>query len=255
MEGIRFVRGVGLSPVSDLYCFDPLSKSAFRSMVSPANRRHLIIPERRELSWYHRFLFPRPTNPELANSYVAEFFWKNTPVPSSAVFRGPRLAKPEKSWAPARLAPGEFVLLNATSGWRKKMWTATGWAEVLNGLDLPLPVVLTNAGQDWQVAHCEEIVKLSDGRAAVQASSLREFLWMCANARLVLTVDGAASHLAAAFDVPALTLFGPTNIDQWFRSGPRHLAVRAGLDTDGVRRLARLPSDPVIEAAQKLIGA
>lgn len=253
MDGVEFASPPAFRRLDDLYCFDPLSKSAFRALTTPAGRRHLIIPERRELRWYHPFLFPRTPTPELGETYVAEFFWRRTPVPDPAEFRMPRLAKPPADWAPAGLAAASFVLINATSGWPMKSWTATGWAEVIRHFDADF--LLTSGAQDWQKARCEEIVRLADGRARLVSTGLRQFLWLCANARAVLTVDGAASHLAAAFGVPALTLFGPTSIGQWHRATASHIAVRAPADKDGVRRLRRLDSGPVISAAESILSA
>jgi ADP-heptose:LPS heptosyltransferase len=251
MSGVETVRGQPLVPSGDLYCFDPLNKSALRSLLAPVARRHLVIPERAELAWYHRFLFPVPTGPELGDSYVAEFFWERTPVPATGGFRPPRLAAPPGDWAPdARPADG-FVLVNPTAGWRKKSWTAGGWVALLRSLG-PQNLILTGGGADWQRGQCREIADAVRGKFS--GTSLREFLWLCANARAVLTVDGSASHLAAAFGVPCFTLFGPTSLANWHRPGPGHAAFQAAPDTDGVRRLRKIPPEPVIAALGKFLA-
>ena len=252
MSGVRFTRGLSLVPAGDLYCFDPLNKSAFRSLFAPAARRRLIVPERAELSWYHKFLFSAVRNPELGGSYVAEFFWEHTPVPSREPFCPPRLVRPPSGWAPPGVTAKQFALVNPTSGWRKKMWTAEGWAAVLAALG-EQRFILTNAGADWQAGHARAICESS--RARVCPTDLKQFLWLCANARFVLTVDGAASHLAAAFGVPCFTLFGPTSIANWHRPAPRHIAFQAPPDTDGVRRLKKLRPEPVAEAAREFLAS
>lgn len=247
MPGVEVVRGLPLSPASALYCYDPLNKSALRSLLAPAAARRLIVPERRELAWFHPLLFPSVTNPELGDDYVAEFFWRNTPVPSRDGFRPPVLARPPEEWAPAERPPEGYVLLNPTAGWRKKMWTVEGWTHVLQVVG-PAPVVLTSATADWQVAHVREIAQASGG--TVLSTSLQQFLWICANASLVLTVDGSASHLAAAFGVPCFTLFGPTSRSNWHRPNPRHVAFQPASGSDGRLRLRRLPADPVVQAVR-----
>ena len=252
MEGVKYVSGAAMAPASHLYCFDPLGKSAFRSTLTPVSNRLLVIPERRELRWFHPLLFPKIKTPELGDEYIAEFFWKNTPVPTANDFRPPRLQRPPESWAPAGVAPRSYVLVNATAGWRMKMWTASGWAETLRAHESLGPFLLTNGGQMWQTTHCGEIVsKVSDIARTIE-TDLRAFLWLCANARAVLTVDGSASHLAGAFGVPSLTLFGPTNIHHWHREAPLQSALRAPVDKDGKRRLRKLGADPVIEAVARL---
>ncbi|MEI6035607.1 MAG: glycosyltransferase family 9 protein [Verrucomicrobiae bacterium] len=250
MPGVEFSRGLAAAPA--LYCFDPLNKSALRSMCAPVARRCLVVPERAELAWYHRFLFPAPSCPELGESYVAEFFWKNTPCPCPSSFRPPLLAPPPPDWAPDARKPGTFVLVNPTAGWRKKMWTSDGWSAVLQSLG-HREFILTNAGADWQAAHCRAIAAASGAR--ILATSMKQFLWLCANASMVLTVDGSASHLAAAFGVPCFTLFGPTSISNWHRPAPGHSAFQAPPDTDGVRRLRKMPPKPVVEAVGQFLQA
>lgn len=255
MPGVEFTPGIPFKPCGDLYCFDPLNKSAFRSVTTPVLRRHLIIPERRELRWYHRFLFASPATPELGDTYVAEFFWKNTPVPSTAPFRPPRLNRPPESWSPAQLSPHSFILVNATSGWRRKLWTPAGWAQTITSLAPDTRIILTSGAQDWQNRHCEEIASLTGARAQIVPTTLREFLWTCANAKAVLTVDGAASHFAAAFETPVLTLFGPTNPSNWHRPAPQNVAIACDQNGTRIENLKLLESAPVIEAAQQLLAS
>lgn len=250
MPGVEFVKGLPLTPSRSLYCFDPLNKSALRSVLAPVLERHLIPPERAELHWYHPLIFPRPSNPELGGSYVAAFFWENTPVPTDSPFRSPLLTKPPSDWAPPGFEARNFILLNPTAGWRKKMWTVDGWTKVIRSLRSPYQIVLTNAGAGWQRDHCEGIAAATSSK--IQATSLRQFLWLCANARAVLTVDGSASHLAAAFGVNCFTLFGPTSVSNWHLPAPGHFAFQAPPDKDGVRRLRKMGAEPVIEALSAL---
>ncbi|MEI6279133.1 MAG: glycosyltransferase family 9 protein [Verrucomicrobiae bacterium] len=252
MPGVEVVRGPALAPAAALYCFDPLNKSALRSALAPVLKRRLVTPERAEKRWYHPFVFSRPSNPELGDSYIAEFFWKNTPVPSDQPFRPPVLSRPPGAWAPEGWEPGRYVLVNATSGWKKKMWTVGGWTALIKSLGADCPCVLTSTGAAWQVDHCGGIAEAAGG--TFLPTTMRQFLWLCANARMVLTVDGAASHLAAAFGVPCFTLFGPSSIAHWHRPVPGHVAFQAPPDPDGVRRLNKLRPEPVVEAVRKFLS-
>ena len=246
MPGVEFVRGLAPAPARSLYCFDPLSKSAFRSLLAPVLERHLIRPTQAELRWYHPLVFSPPSIPELGDSYVAEFFWANTPVPANGPFRPPVLSKPPDDWAPEGWKAGRFILVNPTSGWKKKMWTVDGWAAVIRSIGSGCRFVLTHAGSEWQTAHCEGIAAATG--ATIQPTTLRQFLWLCANARAVLSVDGAASHLAAAFGVKCFTAFGPSNLAQWHHPVPGHIAFQAPPDQKGIRSLKKLEAGPVIEA-------
>ncbi|MCX6969672.1 MAG: hypothetical protein NTV93_05880 [Verrucomicrobia bacterium] len=250
MPGVKFVKGLALAPAHSLYCFDPLNKSAFRSLIAPVFKRHHVRPAKIELHWYHPLVFSRPLNPELGDSYVAEFFWANTPVPADGPFRPPVLSKPPDDWAPEGWKAGEFILVNPTSGWKKKMWTVEGWTEVIRSLGSRYRYVITSAQAEWQVTHCQRISAATG--AVIQPTTLRQFLWLCANAKAVLSVDGAASHLAAAFGVKCFTVFGPTILVHWHRPAPGHIAYQAPLNEDGVRSLRKLAPGPVIEALAAL---
>ena len=253
MEGVAFQSGLPLAWCSHLVCYDPLNKSALRSLLAPAGKKQCVLPEKREMQWFHRPLFGEVIVPELGDEYVAEYFWRNTPVPAAEGFRLPRLQAPPDAWRPAGLDGEPFVLLNPTSGWRQKCWQAEGWAEVLRSLhdSTGWRFLMTSAATDWQIAHCREIAERAGGcvQSLASRTSLENFLWLCARAQAVLTVDGAASHLAQAFGVSSLTLFGPTSLGNWHRGTPRNLAVQAPPSKDGKRRLKNLPASAVREAA------
>lgn len=241
---------------SNLYCFDPLNKSAARSFFAPARVKRCILPEQREIQWFHRWLFGEIIVPELGDRYVAEYFWENTPVPTSHPFRPPQLLAPPPEWKPPGIGDGPFLLLNPTSGWRQKTWLPDRWAEVIRALaaEGAPRVILTSASTDWQVEHCRAIAEAASPHVQSLSSgtTLEQFLWLCANASMVLTVDGAASHLAAAFGVRSLTLFGPTNIRNWHHPTSRNIALQAASDKDGKARLRNLASMEVLAAARNL---
>lgn len=256
MHGVQLMHGMPLVPCRYLYCFDPLSKSAFRSLFTPALSKGLLIPEKRELRWYHPWIFSTIETPELDDTYIAEFFWSHLPVPAQHAFCPPRLDPPPEKWAMPHCKPGSYVLVHPTSGWCRKTWTVKGWVDVLRELEQAGPFIMTGGKIDWQIAHCQEIAEQAGScvKNLVNATTMEEYLWLCANARAVLTVDGATSHLAAAFGVPCLTLFGPTSIYNWHRPAPRHRAIQAPVDKDGIRRLRRLEAPAVLETVRALLA-
>ena len=74
MEGVQFRGGLPISFCRELYCFDPLSKSALRSLIAPALKKTCVLPEKREMQWYHKLVFRDVIVPELGDRYVAEYF-------------------------------------------------------------------------------------------------------------------------------------------------------------------------------------
>lgn len=258
MASAEYQPGYPLAWRSHLYCYDPKSKSAWRSLITPAARKVAILPARAEMAWYHPLVFGSPIIPELRAEYVAEYFWQHTPVPAKEAFRLPRLARPPEEWRPAGFSNAPFVLINPTSGWKQKMWRADRWVEVLRAarLQFDARLLMTSTSIDWQLAHCREITDsaVSLVESLSSGTSLREFLWLCSRARAILTVDGAASHLAQAFGVPSLTLFGPTSMENWHRDTERNFAVQAPA-RDGKYSMKHLPVTSVLAALDRVEAA
>ncbi len=258
MDGVEMQRGPAWKWRSHLYCFDPLNKSATRSFFAPAGTKRCILPDRAEIQWFHRPLFGDVIVPGLGDRYVAEYFWDLVPGPARTPFRGPRLNQPAEAWRPEGFDEMPFILLNATSGWRRKNWLPERWAEVLRVLheETGLPVVATSASTDWQVAHTQEIAKQAGPglRSLASGTTLENYLWLCSRAKMVLTVDGAAAHLAAAFGVKNLTLFGPTSIHNWHNPSEISRAIQADASKDGKVRLKNIPAGVVLAAARELLA-
>lgn len=253
MDGVEYLGGQSFAWKSCLYCYDPLNKSAFRALLSPVAHRHCILPEKREMSWIHPLVFGKVIVPELEDKYIAQYFWDNTPVPTELSFRNASLNQPPADWKPEGMGDEPYILANPTSGWRKKSWLAERWVETIKALHEKhkLPIVMTSASTDWQIEQCREIVEQTGSyvRTLGGTTSLKGFLWLCANARMAVTIEGAASHILKAFDVPNLTLFGPSILANWHRPELRHLAIQAAPSKDGKHRMRDLASAAVIEQA------
>lgn len=258
MSDVEIHSGPTFRPARHLYCFDPVNKSATRALFAPALHKTCILPNKEELSWFHRLIFHPIIVPELQDEYIAEYFWQNTPVPAAEQFHLPRLNRPPGSWAVPGLKAGGFILINPTSGWRRKSWVGSHWAETVRHLRSrsDLPILMTSSSSDWQLSQCAEINKLTGGivRSLSNGTTLRNFLWLCANAALVVTVDGAAAHFATAFGTPSLALFGPTHISTWHRATAINAAIQAPMGNDGKRRMRDLPVEPVLASLDRLLG-
>lgn len=254
-EHVSYHAGVAWRPARLLVAYDSLSKTTLRSTITPAVKKICVLPERESRRAVSRVIFRKTFGSQLGEEYLAHYFWKHTPCKGD-VFEPPRLRKPPSEWRPACAPEKPYVLLNPTSGWKRKSWTPAGWAAVNAALaDEGFPRVVTGGSQHWQLEQVSAFAALAGGASPILAgsTSLREFLWLCANARLVITVDGAASHLASAFGVACLTLFGPTSVANWHLPGPRSRALVAEAGEDGRRRLKTLVPERVIHAAQELM--
>ena len=123
----------------------------------------------------------------------------------------------EQALATAEIS-GDFVLLHPGSARIEKFWEPERWCEVVDfAASRNLPCVVTGGTSPIEQTHL----------AAIKARSRQPFLdlsgkinlltltGLISRARLVVTVDSAPVHIAAALQTPQVVLYGPTNPHHW----------------------------------------
>ncbi len=256
MPHVDFLRRPSRRAYDVLWCFDDRKKSAFFAFLSRASQKHLLVNPGAPIQWYHSKIFPMVEVPDLGNSHIAEYYWGNTVVDDSQNFQPPELRPPPEEWA-YPLSSKNYLHVNPTSGWKSKNWTAEKWAETINRLiDYGIgPIVMTSGNQEWQKKHCEMIrLQLKQSIESVSGkTSMKNYLSIIWHAKAVLTPDGSASHIAAAFKRKCITLFGHTDATHWHRETAYSRAIITGnIIGKAFPRLELLPEEPVIEAVVKL---
>jgi heptosyltransferase III len=163
-----------------------------------------------------------------------------------------------------------FVVVHPGSARVEKFWASERWAEVIEHLRKRFSVVLTGGSSNLEQAHLARIKsKLSwaegnPGGAVVDLSGKTDLLTLgalIAQAQLVVTVDSAPMHLAAATRTPQVILFGPTNPFHWRpRESPAMILQGESTApvTEFVSRQNRLPmklisTQTVIDAMDALL--
>lgn len=107
--------------------------------------------------------------------------------------------------------PGHyFVFLHGTT-WQTKHWPEEYWKKlaelvVSEGYRIKLPW-----GTKEERASALRIASENDQIEVLPRVSLREMAEVLAGAKVVVGVDTGLGHLAAALDVPMISLYGPTN--------------------------------------------
>lgn len=112
-----------------------------------------------------------------------------------------------------------FVIFHPGSARVEKFWEAQRWADVIDHAQsvLKLKPVLTSARSALEQKHIAEI-KGKLAQPIVDLSGKIDLLTLTAlieQARMLVTVDTAPMHLAAAVHTPQVILFGPTNPFHW----------------------------------------
>lgn len=116
---------------------------------------------------------------------------------------------------PAAVAGATVVHVGAAYGSRR--WPAVRFAEVARALaDEGHRVVLTGGQADRQRALAvAEAARLDAGSVLAGRTRLDELAALIADARLVVSADTGAAHLASAYARPSVVLFGPAVPAQW----------------------------------------
>jgi predicted lipopolysaccharide heptosyltransferase III len=113
----------------------------------------------------------------------------------------------------------DFVCFHPGSARAEKFWEASRWAEAMDhcARETGMKCVLTggrSAIEQGQIA----AIKAAAASKPIDLSGKTNLLMLAAlvrQARLLVTVDSAPMHFAAAWDTPQVVLFGPTNPFHW----------------------------------------
>ncbi len=159
---------------------------------------------------------------------------------------------------------GRFALIHPGTAKAEKYWRPERWAEVIRECGTgprQLPCVLTGGTDAHERRHLEAILQALESMPAVRTpvmlagkTDLLETAAIVSRATCALGVDTAAMHLAAAFGVPQVVLFGPTNPYHWRPRQENCRVVLSGhpgvlADADYRQRIEERPMDG-IESAQ-----
>jgi len=160
-----------------------------------------------------------------------------------------------------------FIIFHPGSARVEKFWETQRWADVIDHArrDYDVDLVLTGGTSALEQEHIREI-KAKLRRPIVDLSGKTDLLTLTAliaQARLLVTVDSAPMHLAAATQTPQVVLFGPTNPFHWRPRESPALILQGESPTPIVEfspDQARVPmkqisTDAVIDAMGSLLSA
>lgn len=160
-------------------------------------------------------------------------------VPRSEVPRARLAAQP---CASAGVWPGQYAVIHALASRRSKTWPAGNFAALAHhlrdqaGLE---PVFIGAAGDD--LSPFQEFRR-------IQGAPLGEIKSLLSTAALFAGNDSGPAHMAAAFGIPSVVLFGDSDARVWAPWRTQAEVIDAG------DALAQLPAEPVIAAAARLTG-
>jgi ADP-heptose:LPS heptosyltransferase len=162
--------------------------------------------------------------------------------------------------------PADYFVLHPGSARPEKYWMTDRWAEVVAYATerFNLPCIITGGQDPLELRHIESILSKSGDRSAVFNLAGKLDLLVAASfierAAFFIGVDTVAAHVAAAFRIPSITLFGPTNPFHWRARHSRAIVLRAGFPgpieyfdpRQSAAPMSELSTDAVIRAMEVL---
>ena len=175
----------------------------------------------------------------------------------------PALTPPPAALAEAARLTGDtpFAVIHPGTARAEKYWVPERWAEVIahvrerHGLEC----VLTGGADEFERVHLADIQTRLAKPACDLAGKidLATFAAVLARARLCVSCDTGAVHLAAAARTPQVALFGPTNPFHWHPRHDRALVLSAAQPgtplTDFQPRMKGAPMERI--STELVIGA
>ncbi len=233
------------------------SRAAFMTRRVTSKQKNLLINQPRHLRWWQRLFFHQIKSVATNSEYWGSYFWRALGG-DPGQFSSSKLNLPPDSWRHPSLPKSPFILINPTAAWPSKFWLPESWGQVMRELESlsHMPWVMTGGGTEIEKAHCSSISASAPETLVNLAgkTTMKEYLHALSHAKLVLCVDGSASHIAQAFDVPVITIFGPVYPVRWHWPTPRHRVVSAFQSTTSMSPTsADVTTSAVIQEIKSLV--
>lgn len=207
-----------------------LSKSAIAGWLSGARTRiGFAPPQGREVAPYLHTVRIERTKQHVVDSYLQLL------EPLNITNVTPRFALKTDEAAMSSIDKFAFhtslkegyAVINPGAGWDSKVWPAERYAKVAEHLGHSAGVrsVVVWAGEK-EKHWAEEIVASSGGHAVLAPkTNLLELACLIKSAKFFVGSDTGPLHLAAAFDVPCVAMYGPTAPAVCGPYGSRHITI------------------------------
>lgn len=161
----------------------------------------------------------------------------------------------------------DFACFHPGSARAEKFWEAGRWAEAIDHCtrETGMTCVLTGGRSPIEQAQIAAI-KAAANSSPLDLSGNTNLLMLAAlvrKARLLVTVDSAPMHFAAAWETPQVVLFGPTNPFHWHPRSESAIVLLGGIDgpvtefNPKQRAVAmnQISTQAVIDAMEALLSA
>jgi heptosyltransferase-2 len=172
----------------------------------------------------------------------------------------------ERDWAQRTLGPGDWLAINPGAAYGSaKRWIPARFAEVADRLadEFGIKVLLTGGPGETEIGRDIEAAMRHRPLNLIGRTGVRQLMALLAGCRLMVTNDSGPMHVAAAFGVPIVAVFGPTDHTTTSPLGESCRIVREAADcapcllrqcpTDH-RCMEAITAEAVLRQARELLG-
>lgn len=117
----------------------------------------------------------------------------------------------KKQFATNHLADKPYVLFIHGTTWKTKLWPEIYWQSLAKKVEAAGYEIKLPWGNKEEKARAERIASSCQAASVLKPMDLVELAGFIAHAKVVVAVDTGLGHLSAAFSVPTISLYGPTD--------------------------------------------
>ncbi|MBN1141037.1 MAG: lipopolysaccharide heptosyltransferase II [Deltaproteobacteria bacterium] len=120
----------------------------------------------------------------------------------------------EREWARNRLGQGQWIAINPGAAYGEaKRWFPERFAQVADGLarEFGCGILLTGGPGEIRIGSDIEAAMESRPLNLIGQTTVRQLMALLSQSSLMITNDSGPMHIAAAFGVPLVAIFGPTD--------------------------------------------
>jgi 3-deoxy-D-manno-octulosonic-acid transferase/heptosyltransferase-1 len=123
----------------------------------------------------------------------------------------------------------KFIAINPVAYWETKLWSNENFAHLADLINDKLQMKVVFTGSEKEPIEKITSLMTTEGINSGGETTLLELASLYKKARIVITTDSGPMHLAAAVEIPVISLFGPTDPARTGPYGAGHTIIRAEL--------------------------
>jgi len=181
----------------------------FTHLVKPAN-------EMQQYSALHNLNILAPFNPTINDSSPELIVTKEKEIDAENILRQEQIPSDKP-----------IVALNPFSRWKYKEWPIKNYIKLINYIGSKYKVSILMTGSIDEKERASKIAKSCKINAHNLAgkTSLRDLAAILKKCSLLIGIDSAPIHIAAAVGTPTVTIFGPSSPVNWAPQGKHHSVI------------------------------